>query len=180
MTRSPNLRPPQYRCEFIVRCSIILSQCAIIAVLAGCTIFDGPAEDALPLSREAKAWFAEKRPFPNLADVPGSPGGPDTAVSAAEMRSEPLPERDRSPFVPEPLLRLLYPPGALVPSDRQKAGLAALAPAAHRLRVVGLGDDGYMKGRAARVAQELRRSGYAGRIEEVTAPGPNAVEIYAE
>ena len=180
MTRSPNLRPPQYRREFIVRCSIILSQCAIAAVLAGCTIFDGPAEDALPLSREAKAWFSEERPFPNLADVPGRPGGPDTAALAVEMRSELLPERDRGPSAPEPLLRLLYPPGALVPSERQQAGLAALAPTARRLRVVGLGDDGYMEGRAAKVARELKRNGYTGRIEEVTAPGPNAVEIYAE
>ena len=149
-------------------------------MLAGCTIFDEPVEDALPLSREAKAWFSEERPFPNLADVPGRPGGPDTAALAVEMRSELLPERDRGPSAPEPLLRLLYPPGALVPSERQQAGLAALAPAARRLRVVGLGDDGYMEGRAAKVARELKRNGYTGRIEEVTAPGPNAVEIYAE
>ena len=147
-------------------------------MLAGCTIFGEPTEDAFAVSREAKAWFAQERPFPNLADVPGRPDGSDAAELEAELRGELFAERGLSG--PEPLLRLVYPPGMSELSDHRRAALTALAPAALRLRVVGLGDDGHMGGRAATVARELERRGYAVRIEEVTAPGPNAVEVYAD
>ena len=70
----------------ILRCSIKLSQCGAILLLAGCASFEEAPPPAGRLADEER--LRRERPWPNLVDVPAEPRPGSSPAAIAALRAQ--------------------------------------------------------------------------------------------
>ena len=72
----------------MLQCSIKLSHCGAVLLLAGCAMLEGAPPPESRLADEER--IRQERPWPNLADVPSAPrpGSDPAAIAALRARLE--------------------------------------------------------------------------------------------
>ena len=72
----------------MLQCSIKLSQCGVILLLAACAVFEETPPQAGPLADKER--LRQDRPWPNLADVPAEarPGSSPAAIAVLRAQLE--------------------------------------------------------------------------------------------